>query len=77
MDIFIPALQLAVEYQGEHHYNDIPSVSSFAEIYKTRDLFKENLSKEHQIQLIYIPYWWDLSPSSLSSSLSQYLPFKI
>ena len=69
LDIFIPALQLALEYQGEQHYDDIPAAFGAVESSQSRDIVKEKLAKDHSIKIIYIPYWWDQSLSSLQSSL--------
>ena len=69
LDIFIPELQLALEYQGEHHYDDIPSGFSNLELFQGRDEAKEKIAKDNSIKIIYIPYWWDHSLSSLQSSL--------
>ena len=69
LDIFIPALQLALEYQGEQHYDDMPAAFSGFELLQKRDEEKEKLAKDHSIKIIYIPYWWDQSLSTLQSSL--------
>ena len=69
LDLFIPSLNIAFEYNGEQHYDDIPSAFNPIELNRDRDLQKVNLCLENRIQLLIIPYWWDLSPSSLSSFL--------
>ena len=69
LDIFIPALQLALEYQGQQHYDDMPAVFGTIELLLSRDEAKEKLAKDHSIKIIYIPFWWDQSLSSLRSSL--------
>ena len=69
LDIFIPALQLAMEYQGQHHYDDLPGAFGAVESFKSRDELKEILSRDISIKLIHIPYWWDHSLESLQSSL--------
>ena len=69
LDIFIPALQLALEYQGQHHYDDLPAGFGGIELLQSRDEEKEKLAKDLNIKIIYIPYWWDQSLSSLLSSL--------
>ena len=70
-DIFLPSLNLALEYQGEHHFDDIPSGFATIEIFQLRDREKELLTGQLEITLIYIPFWWDLSFSSLVSTLHQ------
>ena len=67
-DIFIGELNIAIEYQGQQHYDDMPNCFSQLELYKSRDQRKKSLSNDLKVQLISIPYWWSLSPSSLFSS---------
>jgi hypothetical protein len=76
LDLFIPSLELALEYQGEHHYDDIPSGFAGIDLFQVRDKEKESLTEKLSIKLICIPYWWDQSLSSLQSSLQSSLnPF--
>ena len=69
LDFFIPSLNMAIEYQGEQHYDDIPSGFSGIELYRQRDQRKLFCCNYLNINLIEIPYWWDLSPYSLLSTL--------
>ena len=75
-DVYIPALNIGFEYQGEHHYDDMPAAYGQFELFLERDLLKEKLSKENNIQLIRIPYWWNQSPSSLQLSINSQLSFQ-
>ena len=68
-DIFMIERNVAIEYHGKQHYEDIPYAFSNLDTYKSRDLEKENLCKEHGIQMIVIPYWWDNNIDSLRSFL--------
>ena len=68
-DIFMIERNIAIEYHGQQHYEDIPSGFSSVETYKYRDLEKEKLCSEHGIQLIVIPYWWDNKIESLRETL--------
>ena len=73
LDIFIPTLYIAMEYQGAHHYDDIPSGFSALELFQSRDLLKEQLAISNSIKIIYIPYWWDATlPSLLSTICSEF-----
>ena len=76
IDVFIPALNVGIEYHGEHHYHDIPSKSSHVDLYQSRDQLKLLLSSVNSIQLFTVPYWWNLSISSLYSSFVKSISFK-
>ena len=76
-DIYLPALNLAFEYQGEHHYDDIPHAFAQLELYKGRDEMKVTISKEKMnIKIILVPYWWDGLRPSLEATILQNLEFK-
>ena len=68
-DIFMIERNIAIEYHGIQHYEDIPAAFSPAETYKYRDVEKQKLCSEHGIQLIVIPYWWDNKLDSLKETL--------
>ena len=69
-DIFMIERNIAIEYHGKHHYEDIPTAGfSSLETYKHRDLEKEKLCEEYGIQLIVIPYWWNNKLDSLKTFL--------
>ena len=68
-DIFMTQRNIAIEYHGKQHYEDIPQAFSNVETYKNRDLEKETLCEQHKIQLIVIPYWWDNELNSLRTFL--------
>ena len=68
-DIFMINKNIAIEYHGQQHYEDIPQLFSNVETYKNRDIEKEKICSEHGIQLIVIPYWWDNKLDSLRSFL--------
>lgn len=71
IDVAVPSLNLAFEYQGEQHYEsnqlygEVLSVFSFffilfkSESVKKKDSRKLDLCKEEGITLIQVPYWWD------------------
>ena len=70
-DVYIPSLNMGIEYQGEQHYDEFQGC--FAPFEITRDLDQQKLyhSCLHGIKLVCVPYWWDLSPASLFYTLSQ------
>ena len=67
-DIFIPSFQIALEYHGEHHYQEIPSFIPF-ELESSLDDEKKRIAEEQQVDLIVIPYWWNNTISSLVTSI--------
>ena len=67
-DVFLLDKNVAFEYHGQQHYEDIP-VFAPLEMYKSRDKEKEELCKRHGIHLIIIPYWWDNRFDSLKETL--------
>ena len=69
-DIFMIKRNIAIEYHGRHHYEDIPQAFCNLETYQQRDIEKEKLCSEHGIQLIVIPYWWDNKLNSLRTYLN-------
>ena len=74
-DIFMIERNIAIEYHGKQHYEDIPQAFSTVETYKQRDEEKEKLCSEHGIQLIVIPYWWDNKLDSLRTFLYSKINF--
>jgi hypothetical protein len=75
LDIWIEEHNLALEYQGPQHFNEIPG-SGFRDFedQQRRDIEKKTICIESGITLVQIPYWWDGTIESLSSTLHQYLP---
>ena len=69
-DVFMIQRNIAIEYHGKQHYEDIPSAFTNLETYKYRDIEKEKLCNQHGIQLIVIPYWWDNKLDSLRTTLN-------
>ena len=74
LDIFLIHKNIAFEYHGKQHYEDIPSAFAPVELYKFRDREKEKLCKEYGIHLIIIPYWWDNTVDSLKETIQSSLP---
>ena len=75
-DIFLIKRNIAIEYHGIQHYEDIPSGFSPLEIHQFRDSEKEELCSKYGIQLIVIPYWWNNKIDTLRATLSSVLNFK-
>ena len=72
-DIFLIQRNIAIEYHGKQHYEEISAVFSPFEMYKHRDQEKQRLCKEYGIHLIIIPYWWNNRLDSLKATISSVL----
>jgi hypothetical protein len=73
LDIYIPSLALAFEYQGEQHYGAHYLYGS-SEHQRAKDMEKQQRCKQEGITLIHIPYWWDKQKSSLVATVRQRRP---
>jgi len=75
LDIYIPEINLAIEYQGEQHFKaiDIFGGKEALKIAKSRD--KEKLEKciANNVNLIYFSYKDNLSEKLVTTRLSSYL----
>jgi hypothetical protein len=75
LDIWIPSLNLAIEYQGEQHYQKGWSFLSQNEFDKIsqRDQDKKQGCYEIGIKLIEIPYTWDQTKNYVIKLLSDFM----
>ncbi len=74
LDIFVPCLALAFEYQGIQHYEDVYYFGNSVRLYEQRDEEKRQACRSQCITLVEVPYWWDHSVDSLVSSIQQKRP---
>ena len=72
-DIFLISRNIAFEYHGKQHYEDIPSNFAPLELFNRRDKEKKALCEEFGIHLIIIPYWWNNQLNSLSNTINKQL----
>jgi hypothetical protein len=63
-DIFVPALRIALEFDGEHHYGDVSGVGQWTEK-AASDAQKMAICLREGISLVRVPYWWDRKQSTL------------
>lgn len=56
-DIFVPAWNLLIEYDGEGHFRPIFTSEDEFKIAKFRDMRKDDFAKENKINILRIPYW--------------------
>jgi hypothetical protein len=73
LDFYIPAHSLGFEVQGGQHFKDQQYRGDFNGL-KDRDNLKRKLCEEKGITLLEVGYWWDGSPQSLQSTITQIRP---
>ena len=75
LDIFIPELDLAIEYQGEQHFKAVDIFGGKEGLKKNKERDKDKLSKckINKIKLIYFTYKDNLSEKIVCSRLQKYL----
>jgi len=73
LDVFIPSLSLAFEFQGEYHYHDHDVFGKLAH-QKRRDEEKRVACERVNITLIEIPYWWNQSKDFILTELGKRRP---
>lgn len=76
LDFFIPALSLAIEYQGEQHFMSVERFGGERGLHnaKLRDRRKRQLCKENGVRLVYFTYAEELSVERVEKKLRQFLP---
>ncbi len=84
VDVFVPSLSLALEYNGEYHYKFVPMYPRddflysffihYSPLVAGRDVKKKLACTQLGIHLISIPYWWDGELSSLATTIHHARP---
>jgi hypothetical protein len=74
LDVYIPSLSLALEYQGGQHY--ISTFYQGATLCQRQNntQLKQAFCKERGITLLEVPYWWNNSIESLVASIHIHRP---
>jgi hypothetical protein len=73
LDIYVPSLGLALEYQGEQHYGNNPKFGNTASVRK-RDQQKEIACKEYGITLIPVKFTWKKDQKSIAEWIQAVRP---
>jgi hypothetical protein len=76
IDIFVPALSLAIEYQGQQHFQPVKRFGGDTGFLaaQLRDKRKRHLCKENDVALVYFTHAEELSIERVEQKLSRYLP---
>jgi hypothetical protein len=73
LDIYLPELALAFEYQGRYHYEDHTKIGSPLLVQK-RDNAKKLACQHNGISLIVVPYTWKKDIQAIVQSLRTVRP---
>jgi hypothetical protein len=75
LDVFLPQRNLALEYQGEQHYQAVSVFGGADALARTieRDALKKRLCEENSVELVYVRFSDPLSTSSLKHRLRRFL----
>lgn len=74
LDIYIPKLKVAIEYQGIQHFENIGIFGDFKKR-KERDERKSILCKKHGVKLIYWNYYEEISDAIFLEKIKPYVSF--
>lgn len=74
LDVYMPSIGLAFEYQGEQHYVHQGFRTGSGAMQATMDEEKRRLCLGAGIKLIEIPYWWDHQIDTLKATIARYCP---
>eukprot|EP01127_Copromyxa_protea_P021077 TRINITY_DN7155_c0_g1_i1.p1 TRINITY_DN7155_c0_g1~~TRINITY_DN7155_c0_g1_i1.p1 ORF type:complete len:593 (-),score=123.15 TRINITY_DN7155_c0_g1_i1:168-1946(-) len=72
LDVFVPELNLAFEYQGIQHYKDTEIFGESTK-YSSRDVVKKKVCSNVGITILEIPYWWTGDMSSIRTIVKPFL----
>lgn len=70
LDLYIPSLDLAFEYQGLQHYFDV-HVFGETENQQHRDVEKAVLCASNCLRVVEVPFWWNESETSVELTIQR------
>jgi len=75
LDIYIPELKLAIEYQGEQHFKPVYfwGGAEGLEASQKRDEKKRGVSRKHGIEILYFSYTDEVNRELVRNRLKSYL----
>ena len=68
LDLFLPHLSLAFQYQGEQYYSTL-KIKEPQWNFLLKENQKRNLCDKKGITLIEVPYWWGFEQKSLMATI--------
>lgn len=74
LDIWVPTIKTAFEYQGEQHYHSLENIfgaSGKLDLSTLRDQRKIQRCNELGITLVIVPCWWDEARESLEAVIAE------
>eukprot|EP00026_Physarum_polycephalum_P002532 Phypoly_transcript_02539.p1 GENE.Phypoly_transcript_02539~~Phypoly_transcript_02539.p1 ORF type:complete len:901 (+),score=86.30 Phypoly_transcript_02539:60-2762(+) len=69
LDIWIPSVQLGIEFQDAYHYSPIWYYQQSLSEIEARDYAKDRALHEQGATAVSVPCWWDLTQESLAASI--------
>jgi len=73
LDVFVPRLNLAIEFQGAQHYHATHKGPEAVAAQQAKDKEKARLCKEGAIRLVVLPYWAEISAEFVSRMVRRVL----
>jgi len=71
LDIYVPDKKIAFEYQGEEFYHKGKAIFGSPEQLQKEFRAKQQKCKASDINLVEVPYWWNLTPDSIKQLVIQ------
>jgi len=72
VDICVPSLKLAIDYNGKYHYQKYDDRFRDVEVMEKKDEAKKEIVEAEGYTFVHIPYWWDNKMETLLSILPRH-----